>query len=197
MMMLARYGNNWQRAGTLAAIHTFVAQPGVTDMATRATTFFAGVGTTIVILAAGFGGGLMMARTTLEPNVAASGRSVTDRLPPARVVLSASAEAATPREAQVAAVPVPEAAPPAPLLVQTHDVQATVEKEKEKDKQAERAERRKAEADERERRKRVAARRATREAARMAKQQEQQQRPQQPGIMAFDDAQPRAGFSGN
>ena len=165
-------------------------------MATRAPTFFAGVGTTIVILAAGFGGGLMMARTTLEPNVAASGRSVTDRLPPARVVLSASAEAA-PREAQVAAVPVPEAAPPAPLLVQTHDVQATVEKEKEKDKQAERAERRKAEADERERRKRVAARRATREAARMAKQQEQQQRPQQPGIMAFDDAQPRAGFSGN
>ena len=180
-------------------------------MSSSARIFFAGVGTTFVILAIGFGGGLMLAKTATEP--AAPSRSLVDRLPPARIIPPASAEAATPSQppgdTRAAAdegrgtqqqMPHQAVAPseaPAPVAPVKEAQQAP-----EKDKQAERAERRKAEAEERVRRRKYAERKARREAARLAAQQQEQQisRPQ-PGILAFgrDDDQSRGAgtFFGN
>lgn len=152
-------------------------------MASSARVFFAGVGTTFFILAIGFGGGLMLAKAATEP--ATPSRSVVDRLPPARIILPTSAQAAaasqppgdqaTPHQA-VAPVEAPA------LIAPVKEAQQATEK----DKQAERAERRKAEAEERARRRKYAERKARREAPRLAmQQQEQQVSRQQPGIMAF------------
>ena len=158
---------------------------------TSAGVFLAGVGTTILLIGAGFGGGLMLARTAMEPTAAASSPSAAGRLPPARVILPASAEAASPPQPPSATVPA--AAEPSPRLVQTKEVQQSPETGR----AAERAERRKA--DEQERRKRVTERKAKRDAARNAKQQHERQ--QAPGILAFggDNEHPPAGggFFGN
>jgi type IV secretory pathway VirB10-like protein len=158
---------------------------------TNARIFFAGVGTAILLIGAGFSGGLMLAKTAMEPVAASSSRAVADRLPPARVILPASAEAASPPQPPFATVAAPEGEP-ASRLIQTNEVQQS----RERDRAAERAERRKAEA---ERRKLVAERKAKRDGARIAKQQQEQQ--QAPGIMAFgeDDEHPpvRGGFFGN
>jgi hypothetical protein len=161
-------------------------------MATSPSSFLVGMGTTFVILAAGFVGGLMFAKSAMEAPTSVSSRRLADELPAARVVLSTTAEAA------VASARPAETAPPVTAVLPTADVQQTAEKEKEKDKEAERAERRKAEGDERAHRKRVAERQARREAARVAKQRDEQQSRQQPGIVAFDDERPRRGsFFGN
>jgi type IV secretory pathway VirB10-like protein len=164
-------------------------------MTSSTRAFFVGVGTTFVILSVGFGGGLMLAKKVMEPTPPAPSRSLADRLPPARVILPTSAEAAAPPELPAAA----SAPETAPQVLQTQTVQPQpiptkeVQQAPEKDRQAERAERRKAEAEERERRKRTAERKARREAARMAQQQQQSQ--QRPGIMAFggDNEQPSFG----
>ncbi len=163
-------------------------------MATSPSSFFVGMGTTFVILAAGFGGGLMFAKSAMEAPTSGTSRHLADQLPAARVVLPTSAEAATPKEQPVASAPPAEPAPPAPTVLPPPEVQQTAEKEKDRDRTVERAERRKAEADERTHRKRVAERKARREAERVAKlQRDEQQQRQQPGIMAFDDEQPRRG----
>ena len=159
-------------------------------MASKALVFFAGMGTTFAILGIGFGSGLMLAKTTMEPS--ASSQSVSDRLPRARVILPAPAEAAMPPQLPVGTFAAPE--PPPPVTPVKEAQQAP-----EQDKQAERAERRKAEAEERARRKRYAERKARREAARLEQEQE---RRQQPSILAFgsNDGQRRGGggfFPGN
>ena len=64
-------------------------------MSSNARIFFAGVGTTFVILAVGFGAGLMMASSTL-PDTARRAGSTFERLAPVRVILPASAEPAQP-----------------------------------------------------------------------------------------------------
>jgi hypothetical protein len=156
-------------------------------MAMASSGFFAGVGTTVVILAVGSGAGLMLAKASIEPS--ARSYSSADPLPPVRVILPASAEPALPSQTpvQTADTP-PESQRAAPLK----DAQQASEK----DKLIDRAERRKAEADERGRRKKVAERKAKREAARLAQEQEQQQRSkQQASILAFGQAddQPRGG----
>ena len=157
---------------------------------TNAGIFFAGVGTTILLIGAGFSGGLMLAQTAMEPMTAASSRAA-GRLPPARVILPASAEAAEPPQPPSATDATP-ARESAPQHIQANEVQQSTEW----DRAAERAEQRKA--DDRERRKRVAERKAKRDAERLAKQQQEQQAP---GIMAFgrDDEHPPAGggFFGN
>ena len=68
-------------------------------MSTHARVFFAGVGTTFVILAVGFGTGLMMASSTLQDTTARAG-STSVRLAPARVILPASAEPAQPLQSE-------------------------------------------------------------------------------------------------
>ncbi|UPK02233.1 hypothetical protein [Bradyrhizobium sp. 170] len=182
----------FSRLGTQAEISAFVATSGDTAMASNARAFFTGVGTTFVILAVGFGGGLMLAKTAMEPT--APSRPVVDGLPPARVILPASAEAAMPPQPPAETAATSEPSLP---ITPVKEVQPVPEKQK----QAERAERRKAEAEQRAGRKKYAERKARREAARMAKQEQQQHR-QQPGIVAFggDDDNYRAGggsFFGN
>jgi hypothetical protein len=152
-------------------------------MTSSGRIFFAGVGTTFVILGIGFGAGLMLAKASIEPS--ARSYSSADPMSPVRVILPASPDPPLPSQTpvQTADVP-PESQRGAPL------------KEVQQASETDRAERRKAEADERGRRKKVAERKARREAARLAQQQEQQQRSkQQPSIVAFGqtDDQPRSG----
>ena len=158
-------------------------------MVSSAHIFFAGVGTTFGILAIGFGGGVLMANSTLQGEVAQK-RIVSEPPPGLRVIQPPSAQpalitAAAPVEAP-ATTPEQQAPPQAiPNRMQTQ----------EKDKQAERAEQRKLELAERERRKKNAERKARRDAARAKQQQQQQQQEaRQPGILAFDgDGQPTSG----
>jgi len=163
---------------------------GRTAVESSTRAFFVGVGTTFIILGAGFGGGLMLAKNVMEPAPSAPFISPAGRLPPARVILPASAEPAMPPAPSVAA-PAPKSGPQVvqPQIIQTKEIQQPSEK----DRQAERAERRKAETGERERRRRTAERKAKGEAARLARQQQQPQA--QPGIMAFggDNEQPSFG----
>jgi outer membrane biosynthesis protein TonB len=132
-------------------------------MASNAGIFFAGVGTTFVILGAGFGAGLFMAKSALQDPTNYQAR-VTSPEPPApvRVILPSTAEAAQtphPPVQQVAAAPEP-ASPPQPQVQQMKEVRAApVEKHTDK------VDTRKAEVEERERRKRYAERKAKRLAA--------------------------------
>jgi hypothetical protein len=65
-------------------------------MATNTGAFFVGVGTTFAILAFGFGGGLMMARTAMEPRAELHAQVPQETAPPVRVILPASSEPAQP-----------------------------------------------------------------------------------------------------
>jgi hypothetical protein len=51
---------------TYAEISVFLCIAGDTVMASNAGIFFAGMGTTLIILGTGFGGGLMMATSALK-----------------------------------------------------------------------------------------------------------------------------------
>ncbi len=63
---------DFSRAGTYVEFDTFECILGDTVMASNARIFFAGAGTTFVILGAGFGGGLFMANSALSITVALS-----------------------------------------------------------------------------------------------------------------------------
>ena len=165
-------------------------------MSSNARIFFAGVGTTFVILAVGFGAGLMMASSTLQETTGRAG-STSERLAPVRVILPASAEPAQPpqplqpEQPTTTAIPAPESQPQAQ---QVKEVQAPLEK------QVEKPDTRRAEAEQRERRRRSAERKAKKLATARARQQlAQQSREREPGIMAFGgNEQPRMiGFLGN
>jgi hypothetical protein len=70
-------------------------------MASNAAIFFAGVGTTFLIMGAGFGGGMFMATSALQDSKNSCQARASGDLPaPIRVVLPASAQAAEPTEAQ-------------------------------------------------------------------------------------------------
>ena len=108
-------------------------------MASVTRAFIIGAGTTFAILTAGFGGGLMFAKNIMQPIPPAQARSAADRLPPVRVILPTSAEAAKPPQVPAlgpqpagpsstadARQPVTELAPP---IVPTKDAQQTPERE--------------------------------------------------------------------
>src|SRR4051794_7116898 len=102
-------------------------------MAINTGTFFAGVGTTFVILAVGFGGGLMLARSAMEPTTTAPVRA--DQVAAARVILPTPVQAATLAPSAAAPTePEQSAEQPAP----PKEMQQTAE-EKEKNQRAERA----------------------------------------------------------
>ncbi|UFX44964.1 hypothetical protein HAP47_0039440 [Bradyrhizobium sp. 41S5] len=140
-------------------------------MTSKTAIFFAGVGTTFIILGAGFGGGLLMASSALKDTANAQTR-VSSPAPaePARVVLPSTAEVAqAPQPANQPESATPEASPspqpqvqPDPIKV----VQAPVEK------QVDAADARKSEVDERERRKQYAERKAKRIASEQARRQQ-------------------------
>lgn len=181
-------------------------------MATKGLIFFAGVGTTFAILAMGFGGGFLMASSTLHETPALKRASVeppsavrvvlpTSEQPPLKVTAAAPAETpasvtAGPAQSQPQIIPVKDE-----VLARSMETNRQVERAEQQ--KAERAEQRKAEAAESKRRKQYAERKAKQELARLKQQQELQQRetPQrQPGILAFgmDDERPRSGgFFGN
>ena len=161
-------------------------------MASNAGIFFAGVGTTFIILGAGFGGGLMMAKSALEEPTGYRSPAPSEPLPPVRVILPSTTEAAlppqTPKEQQVLAAS--SEPPPQPQPQPAKEVvQAPVEQ------QVDEVDTRKAKAEERARRKRVAERKAKRLAAERAKLQhiEPDERPRGP-IMAFGGDKPRESF---
>ena len=164
-------------------------------MASNAGIFFAGVGTTFIILGAGFGGGLMMATSALNEPVGYQKKTFDEAPPPARVVLPSTAEAAQPPQPVQQTATAPELAPPPPL-------QPAKEAEPAVQKQAEKVDTKKIESEQRERRKRFAERKARRQAER-AKRQLQMERgePQEAPILAFGGDEPRRsdgfGFFGN
>ncbi|MCP1910987.1 type IV secretory pathway VirB10-like protein [Bradyrhizobium sp. USDA 4501] len=137
-------------------------------MTSKAGIFFAGVGTTFIILGAGFGGGLFMANSALKDSAGAPAR-VSSPAPaePARVILPSTAEAAQPPPPATQREPAtPDAAsPPQPPLEPVKDVQAPVEK------QADVVDTRKSDIAEKERRKRYAERKAKRVATEQARRQ--------------------------
>jgi type IV secretory pathway VirB10-like protein len=162
-------------------------------MASNAGIFFAGVGTTFIILGAGFGGGLMMATSALNEPVGYQ-KHTSDEPPPARVILPSTAEAAQPPPPQQTATAPEPPPPPPPKLAK--EVEPAVQK------QVEKVDIKKAESEQRERRKQYAERKARRQAAR-AKRQQQIERgePQEAPILAFGGDEPRRsggfGFFGN
>jgi len=140
-------------------------------MTSKTVIFFAGVGTTFMILGAGFGGGLLMANSALRDTANVQTR-VSSPAPaePARVVLPSTAEIA--RAPQPATQPEPatqEATPPPQPQVHPEPVkvvQVPVER------QVDAADARKSEVDERERRKQYAERKPKRIASEQARRQQ-------------------------
>ncbi len=162
-------------------------------MASNAGIFLAGVGTTFIILGAGFAGGLMMATSALKEPTGFQNRASAEPPSPVRVILPSTAEAAEPPQAsqQIATAPEPPLPPPP-----VKEAQAPVER------QVEKVDTRKAEAEQRERRKRYAERKAKRQAERAKRQQQiEQGEHQEAPIMAFGGDEPRRsggfGFFGN
>jgi outer membrane biosynthesis protein TonB len=159
-------------------------------MATNTSTFFAGMGTTFVILALGFGGGLMLAKTVMEPRSEQQARAPSE--PPVRVILPASAEPAQPP--QLSPTTTTETAPPQPVQPPVKEAVLPV-------KTVEQVDTRKAEAEEREHRKRSAERKTKRLAAERAKRQQQLEQGQGAPVMAFGGNESRQsggfGFFGN
>jgi len=145
-------------------------------MAISTGAFFAGVATTFVVLATGFGGGLMMARSAYDTG-GLQARAASEPPTPVRVILPHSAEPAMPPQ-RLPAASLPENETPAAQPVK--EVLAPAEK------QVESPDTRKA--DERERKRRVAERKARRQAEARARQQRQQQQPRErenASIVAF------------
>ena len=138
-------------------------------MASKAGIFFAGVGTTFLILGAGFGGGLLMANNALQESPIYKSCVAPPAAPwPVRVIFPSTAEAAQPPQPPVQQVAAgPESATPQPQLQPAGDTHASAEK------QVEKADA-KAEAAQKERRKRYAERKAKRQAAERARRQQQQ-----------------------
>lgn len=137
-------------------------------MATNTGAFFAGIGTTFVVLAFGFGGGLLMAKSALHEPGGYQSRAAAEAPTPVRVILPNSAEAAQPPQLQQTSS-LPEPAQPA--VQPTKEVQAPLER------QVEKADTRKDEA--RERKRRYAERKARRQAEAHARQQRELQQPRE------------------
>ena len=155
-------------------------------MATNTGAFFAGIGTTFIVLAFGFGGGLMMAKSALHEPGGYQARAAAEAPAPVRVILPYSAEAAQPPQLQQMSS-MPE--PAQPVVQPAKEVEAPVER------QVEKADAKKEEA--RERKRRYAERKARRQAEARARQQRELQQPREredARIVAFgNDETPRFG----
>jgi type IV secretory pathway VirB10-like protein len=158
-------------------------------MSSNLRIFFAGVGTTFVILAVGFGGGLILAKSALKEATGYQARANTESITPARIILPASAEAAQPPQLSFAAAAVPEPQPQPQVQPPVKEAQAPVEK------QVDKADTRKAEAEARDRRRRYAEHRARKIAVARARLQQEALTGErsEPGVMAYGDDRPRFG----
>jgi type IV secretory pathway VirB10-like protein len=163
-------------------------------MASNAGIFLAGVGTTFIILGAGFAGGLMIATSALKEPTEYQNRASAEPPSPARVILPSTTEAAQPPQASQQIATAPE--PPLPPLQLVKGAQTTVER------LVENVDTRKVEAEQRERRKRYAERKAKRQAERAKRQRQiEQGEHHEAPIVAFGGDEPRRsggfGFFGN
>jgi type IV secretory pathway VirB10-like protein len=153
----------------------------ISVMASSARIFFAGVGTTFLILGVGFGGGLFMANSALKEPTGYQAKVKAEPSPAVRVVLPTTAEAAHPDQQlapqQVATVEPPPA--PSPEEVKAAPPEKVVEK----------VETKKAEMEVRARRKRYAERKARREYR--ARQQVEPRVREEAPVMAFGGDGPR------
>ncbi|MCK1362303.1 hypothetical protein [Bradyrhizobium sp. 199] len=162
-------------------------------MPSNGSIFFAGVGTTFLILGVGFGSGLMMANSALKDVGRTESRASAEAPSPLRVVLPSSAEAAEPKAPpQQQAASGPAAATPAPIRTE-RETQASPDKRQASADKVEKADTGKAEADQRDRRKRAAERKARRlAAARRNSLPQVEQRAEAP-VMAFGGDESRQG----
>ena len=151
-------------------------------MASNARIFFAGVGTTFVILAVGFSGGLILAKSALHDRPQQT-RASSEPAPVMRVILPPLSEPAI----QVAE----RTALPEPPVQSAQEVQAPVERRLEK------ADPRKAERDLKAERRRYTERKAKRIAAAAARLQVEPREQTVPGIMAFGGYDSRMRLFGN
>jgi len=160
----------FSRSGTYAEIAAFEVL-GDTVMVSNARIFLAGVATTFAILGAGFGGGLLVAKSALKEPGGYQARAASELPAPARVILPTTAEAAqAPQPPQNS----PQQVEPAAESVRAAKPETRVEK----------TDTRKAAAEVRERRKRYAERKLRREAAR-ARQQLRPREQEEPPVLAF------------
>jgi hypothetical protein len=154
-------------------------------MASSARVFFAGVGTTFAILAVGFGGGIMLAKSALHDQPVQT-RASAEPPAPTRVILTATA-------APAVRAPDPAIPEPRSQVQPAHETQPAAAPV-----QAEKTDPKKAERELRAQRKRIAERKARKIAAERARRMEAQQPQQTPSILAFGGDQSRAGgFFGN
>jgi hypothetical protein len=166
-------------------------------MASNAGIFFAGVGSTFIILGAGFGGGLMMAKSALKEPTGYQSRVSAEPPSPARVILPASAEAAQPPQPQPQPQQIDATPPqPPPQIQPGKETQPAVEK------QIDKVDSRKAEAEQRQRRKRYAERKAKLQAERAKRERQLEYGDRQAApIVAFGGDEHRQsggfGFFGN
>lgn len=155
-------------------------------MPSSARIFLAGVLTTFVILALGFGGGLMLAQSALDEPSGYQTRASSGQATAVRVILPASAEPAQQPQAS------------SDVLAPQLQTQPVKEVQVPTEKQADNTDALKASAaaEERsERRKRYAEKKSRRKAARAKQQMEQRRHRDEPGIMAFGgDVQRSADF---
>jgi type IV secretory pathway VirB10-like protein len=137
-------------------------------MTSNGSIFFAGVGTTFLILGAGFGSGLFMANSALKEPTGVHSPAKEEAPAPIRVILPSSAQAAepnlVPQQAEQPVPPSPQAGAP---LKEAQVAPDRAEKSNSK------------KADEDKRRKRAAERKARRVAER------RNHRPQEAPVMAF------------
>lgn len=133
-------------------------------MASNGRVFLAGVGSTLLILAFGFGGGVMLARTGSEPSTRQMAAAA---LPSVRVILPASAEPAQPGRENVQSNAAPETSVGITAINEG-------QKAAEANKQGRLTEHRTATAERRHRRYKMAERKARREATRVAGEQHAQ-----------------------
>jgi len=184
-------------------------------MASKATIFFAGIGTSALLIGAGFGGGVLLGHAAVDAPHSSRIATSKDSVPPARVVLPALPTVK--QTGQVASEPAPlteaihqpvvQPIPAKEVEQQATEADKDVARKAEKEKQAVRQEKREKQqaakrAAARDRHKRYVAQRTRQEAAR--KQQEQQPKEQvqqeeealrqsgRPSLLAFDrDPGPR------
>ncbi|WP_156526934.1 hypothetical protein [Bradyrhizobium sp.] len=115
-------------------------------MASNGSIFFAGVGTTFLILGAGFGSGLFMANSALKEPTGLHSRAKEEVPAPIRVILPSSAQAAepnlVPQQAEQPVPPSPQAgAPLKEAQVAPDKAEKSNSKKADEDKRRKRAER--------------------------------------------------------
>lgn len=176
LLWLPNFPDKYLPAGNFNRCDAFMSANGTLKMASNAIVFFAGVGTTFAILAAGFSGGLVFTKAAFDDRPAPN-RADPGPAPRMRVILPAYAEPAP----GIVAVRDPSQTDTLAAKPQVQPAQeATIAVA-----QVEKADLRKAERRSRAEARRQAERKVRKIAAARVKQRLEAQRREEPAIMAF------------